>query len=111
MSKAEAKRRMKLGSQWEFTHVYRGTPAKTQFREVVRVQSNSIAMAKRYDTVEQAKANPYSNATWLYFDSKHDKVTIDGDTITLTNVDEDGKVIIQLIYKPLLGETKCKYKH
>lgn len=103
MSKAEAKRRMKLGSQWEFTHVYQGVASKTQFREVVHVQSNAIAMAKSYDTVEQAKAKPHSNATWLYFDAKHDKVTIDGLAITFTNVDEDGKVTLQLIYKPLLS--------
>jgi hypothetical protein len=104
MSKAEARRRMKLGSQWEFTWVHQGVAAKTQFREVVHVQSNAIAMAKDYYSVQQAKDKPHSNATWLYFDCKYDKVTVEGDTITFTNTNDNGEVTLQLIYKPFLGD-------
>jgi hypothetical protein len=79
ISVAAFRRVLTLGSQWEFrwSAMLRAAPtgplvatiSPWQFRQVVHVQTNSVAFAKAPDpkVVELARRRPHANASWLSF--------------------------------------------
>lgn len=101
MSKAEAKRRFKVGTKWTFVWSDRERTSSPVYREVVHVQSNAVAFAKSPDPehIALAKAKPHANAAWLYFDQRGDKYTIKHDTVICTTYDDTGNAQNELLYE------------
>jgi hypothetical protein len=99
ISAAAFRRLLTHGSLWDFrwSAMLRAEPAAPlvqvispwQYRQVVHVQSNSVAFAKdpAPEVVELARRRPHANASWLWFPKASACSFPEPGVIRITNCD------------------------